>query len=411
MHLQLDPARFPRVRMLLSGSLVLLAMWAGLPVKAAGLSQALNEQVMMIPVAADHGRTQLETTIFRPPGAGPFPLLVMNHGKALGDTHQQPRDRFLVISREFVRRGYAVAIPMRRGFAKSGGDYVETGCDMTQNGLRQADDLQAALTYLAEQDWVDRERIVVAGQSYGGLASIAFGARQFPGVRGLINFAGGLRVHGGSCQWQASLVHAFAEYGRQARVPSLWFYGANDSHFGPDLAANMFNAYTTAGGNGRLVAYGAFKSDAHMMSGSHEGVKIWWPETEKFLQSIGMPTEASVQLADEVRPPKSDFAPLQNVEAVPYLREEGRNAYRAFLGKGFPRAFAIAPGGAWSWAEDGDDPAAQVLANCERSAAQPCTLYAVDDAVVWPAATRTVDAAPASATLASVPQGGSSAGK
>ena len=378
---------------------------------AASLNQALNEQVMMIPAATDTGTVQLETTIFKPPGIGPFPLLVMNHGKSLGDPHRQQRDRFLVISREFVRRGYAVAIPMRKGFSNSGGQYLETGCDMTQNAQRQADDLQAALAYLAAQSWVDKDRIVVAGQSYGGLTAIAFGARSFPGVRGLINFAGGLRMHGGSCQWQASLVNAFAEFGRHSRVPSLWFYGANDRHFEPALAAHMFNGYVAGGGVGRLVAFGAFKNDAHVMSGSRDGVKIWWPETEKFLQAIGLPTEASVMLADEARPARSDFATLQNVDAVPYLEERGRSAYRAFLAKGMPRAFAIAPSGAWSWAEDGDDPAAQVLANCARSAAMPCTLYAVDDDVVWPAATRMADIAPPAPPLAGASLAQGSIGK
>ncbi len=365
----------------------------------------------MIPVPDAAANVQLETTIFTPPGAGPFPLLVMNHGKAIGDTHRQQRDRFLVISREFVRRGYAVAIPMRKGFSKSGGEYLETGCDMTQNGQRQADDLQAVMTYLTRQSWVDKTRIVVAGQSYGGLTAIAFGARNYPGVRGLINFAGGLRVHGGDCQWQASLVQAFAEFGRHSKVPSLWFYGANDSHFDPALAAHMQDAYIAGGGAAHLVSFGNFKSDAHMMSGSHDGVKIWWPETEKFLQALGMPTAATVVLAEEARPVRSDFAVLQNVDAVPYLEGQGRKAYRAFLGKGMPRAFAIAPSGAWSWAEDGDDPAAQVLANCERSAAMPCTLYAVDDAVVWNAPPLPADVARLPAVLAGATLAGSSAGK
>jgi dienelactone hydrolase len=351
------------------------------PVIAAPLiSATLDEQVIMLPT---NSKVQLETTIFKPPGDGPFPLLIMNHGKALGDPHSQQRDRFIVISREFVKHGYAVVIPMRKGFAKSTGNYVETACDMTSNGKIQADDLQAALRYLVTQRWVDKSRIVVAGQSYGGLATIAFGARDFPGVRGLINFAGGLRIHGGDCEWQASLVDAFAEFGRHTAVPSLWFYGANDNHFSPELAARMYRAYTAAGGNAKLIAYGPFKKDAHGMSGSWEGVKIWWPETERFLKQLGMPTEEVLAFSDETKLAKTDYAALDNVDAVPYLREKGREAYRTFLGKSFPRAFALAPNGAWSWAEDGDDPVAQVLANCEKQSAQTCKLYAVNNDVVW----------------------------
>jgi dienelactone hydrolase len=367
---------------------------------------SLNEQVVMVPAGSGPNSVELETTIFKPPGPGPFPLVIMNHGKALGNPRNQSRDRFIAISREFVERGYAVVIPMRKGFSKSTGDYADYGCDMTSNGQAQADDLQSALEYLVTQSWADKDRIVVAGQSYGGLATMAFGTRHFPGVKGLINFAGGLKMHGGSCQWQASLIKAFTEYGAKTTLPSIWFYGANDQHFGPGLAAKMHEAYLQAGGHAKLIAYGPFKKDAHGMSGSREGVKVWWPETEKFLKEIGLPTEPVLALNDQYSMPATNYAALDNVEAVPYLKEKDREQYRAFLGKPSPRAFAMSSTGAWSWAEDGDDPAAQALANCQKSSSAPCKLYAVNSQVVWaddPAtgkATVTAAAAPAVTTTA-----------
>jgi dienelactone hydrolase len=349
----------------------------------AGLDARLNEQIVMIPSGFGAGTVELETTVFKPPGNGPFPLIVMNHGKEPGNPHFQKRDRFIYLSREFVKRGYAVVLPMRKGFAKSTGEYMDFGCNMAGNGQLQANDLQGALDYLRRQPWVDKDRIVVAGQSYGGLATIALGTRNVPGVRGLINFAGGLRTDGGDCQWQASLVDAFAEYGMKSSVPSLWFYGENDSYFNHDLASRLFNAYTAGGGNAELVAYGSFKSDAHSMAGSRDGVKVWLPETEKFLQKIGMPTQEVVAIAEDAPIPKSNFAALDDVEAIPYLKEKGRDAYRAFLARSTPKAFAVSPTGAWSWAEEGDDPVERVLASCQSVSRQPCKLYAVDDYVVW----------------------------
>ena len=376
------------------------------PAPAVVLEAALNEQVTMIPVISGSSAVQLETTIFKPPGDGPFPLVIMNHGKAIGNPHDQPRDRFLAISREFVKRGYAVVIPMRKGFSKSSGDYVDPGCDMSAQGRGQADDLQGVLEYLDTQSWVDRDRVLIAGQSYGGLATIAFGARHFPGVRGLINFAGGLKMHGGSCRWQDSLVQAFAEFGAHTNLPSLWFYGENDQHFGPELAARMHDAYVQAGGLAKLIAYGPFKKDAHGMSGSRDGVRIWWPETEKFLREIGMPTEPVIALSDEVKIPKIEYAALDNVDAVPYLKDGGREQYRTFLGRSTPRAFAISPTGAWSWAEDGDDPVAQVLTDCQKHSTEPCKLYAVDNNVVWsgeaPPVTASAEAAANKTTQASI---------
>ncbi len=261
------------------------------------LEMKLDEQVVMAPAGA--AGIELETTIFTPPGKGPFPLLILNHGKGLGNPNLQQRDRFLVISREFVKRGYAVVIPMRKGFSKSSGTYVELKCNMTGNGYAQADDLVGMLAYLRTQSWADMERIVIAGQSYGGLAALAFGTRQFPGVKGLINFSGGLRIYGGDCPWQTSLINAFSNYGAHSKTPSIWFYGANDSHFSPQLAADLHRAYVAAGGNARLVAYGPFEHDSHAMSSSSDGVKIWWPETEKFLKEIGLPTEVAPVFAND----------------------------------------------------------------------------------------------------------------
>jgi dienelactone hydrolase len=353
------------------------------PAPAVTLDAALNEQVMRMPVVSGREQVELETTVFKPPGAGPFPLVVMNHGKALGNPHNQSRDRFVALSREFVKRGYAVVVPMRKGFSNSTGDYADPGCDMTAHGQLQADDLQGALDYLRNQSWVDKDRILVAGQSYGGLTALAFGTRHFPGVRGLINFAGGLKMHGGDCRWQASLVQAFADYGAKSDLPSLWFYGENDRHFGPKLAARMYDAYVQAGGHAQLIAYGPFKNDAHGMSGSRDGVKIWWPETEKFLKTIGMPTDVVLALDDDFAMPHSGYAAIDNVEAIPYLQDGGRAQYRAFLDKPFPRAFAVSASGAWSWAEDGDDPIDQALADCQKNSSDPCKLYAVNNNVVW----------------------------
>ncbi|RZI44764.1 dienelactone hydrolase [Herbaspirillum sp. HC18] len=370
---------------------------AAAPAAAAALDAALNEQVVMIPAAFGSTTVELETTIFKPPGEGPFPVVVMNHGKALGNPRNQNRDRFVVLSREFVKRGYAVVVPMRKGFSKSSGEYIDRGCDMTAHGQSQADDLQSTLDYLHTQPWADTERVLVAGQSYGGLTALAFGTRHYPGVKGLINFAGGLKMHGGDCRWQQSLVQAFASYGAKTTLPSLWFYGQNDNHFGPELAARLLDAYVQAGGHARLVAFGPFKKDAHGMSASRDGVKIWWPETEKFLKELGMPTTTVLALDNEVKVPQNEYAAIDNVDAIPYLKGSAREQYRAFLGKSTPRAFAVSPSGAWSWAEDGDDPVEQALQDCQKNSSDPCRLYAVDNHVVWTDDTMpTTAAAPAS---------------
>ncbi len=377
----------------LATALAVLAISAGVHGTATANSAAgtaiaatdptVNEQVVMLPVVQNGKSFQFETTLFKPPGEGPFPLLVMNHGKERGNPGAQRRDRFLAMSREFVKRGYAVAVPMRKGFSASTGTYADFGCNMKDNGQLQADDVQAALDALVRLPYVDRERILIAGQSYGGLATMAFGTRQYPGVRGLINFAGGLRIDGGSCDWKGALVKAAGSYGSKSSLPSLWFYGENDSYFDHSLAQQMQAAYQAGGGAAQLVAYGKFKNDAHGMIGSRDGIAIWWPETERFLRSVGMPADEVIAIADTPRPPATGYAPVASVQAVPHVSAAGKAGYQAYLQKGTPRAFAISVSGAWSWAEEGDDPAARALSACQKNSKLPCQLYSVDHDVVW----------------------------
>lgn len=350
---------------------------------APGIDPSVNEKVVMLPVVENGKAFQFETTLFKPPGDGPFPLLVMNHGKDRGSPADQHRDRFLALSREFVKRGYAVAVPMRKGFSKSTGVYSDYGCNMKDNGHQQAEDVQAALDALVKLPYIDRDRIIIAGQSYGGLATVAFGTRRYPGVRGLINFAGGLRIDGAGCDWKTSLVKAAANYGAKSSLPSLWFYGENDSYFDHPLAQQMQAAYQAGGGAAQLVAYGNFKTDAHGMVGSRDGVAVWLPDTERFLKSIGMPADEVVAIADTPRPPATGYAPVNSVESVPNISAQGKAGYREYLGKAAPRAFAISGSGAWSWAEEGDDPSERALHACQKNSRTPCLLYSVDNDVVW----------------------------
>ena len=370
------------IAVLLMMSLTLIISNAGLA-SAESLDSTINEQVIMLPVTVHGVAFEFETTLFKPPGDGPFPLLLMNHGKERGDPHNQKRDRFLAISREFVKRGYAVAIPMRRGFSRSSGTYFDFGCNMTDNGRLQADDIEAALNALIKTSWIDRDRIIVGGQSYGGLAAMAFGVRQFPGVRALLNFSGGLRIDGAGCDWKNALVKAFASYANHTRLPSLWFYGENDSYFDHGLARKLVTAYQSAGFTPQLYAFGKFKNDAHGMAGSRDGVPIWLPETENFLYRLGLPTSPVVDIPDSVRPAATHFSQLENISAVPYLSSAGRLGYRDYLNKTSPRAFALSASGQWSWASEGDDPADRALATCQKNSSTPCKLYSIDNDIVW----------------------------
>lgn len=371
------------VRKLTSAAIVVLAMLPGFSVEQElQLDYRINEHIVLIPAGRNH-QARLETTVFQPNGPGPFPLIIINHGKDPGHPNLQPRDRFYHMAHAFVARGYAVMVPMRQGFANSTGRYRDHGCDMTANGYTQAEDIRDTLEYARAQKWIDADHIVVAGQSYGGLATIALGTQELPGVRGLINFAGGLRDDSNGCGWRSALVSAFAEYGAQNKLPSLWMYGQNDSLFGPELVARMHDAFEQAGGKAKLVEYAAFKRDSHGMLASRDGGKVWLADTMEFLDRIGMPTKVIYKVPEPPMPQPTNFAKVDDVESVPFLSENGKRAYAEYLTKMTPRAFAVSSSGAWCWAEEGEDPEARALATCSAKSDKPCRLYSVDEHVVW----------------------------
>lgn len=349
------------------------------PVPALGESIVFIKNDRLFPV-------DLETTVFRPEGTGPFPVVIINHGKETGNNRLQPRARYLPATRAFLQRGYAVVLPMRQGFSKSGGMAVGEGCNIAANGDAQADELRPVVAWVEKQPWADTTRMVMLGQSHGGLTTLAYAQQPHPGFKLFVNFAGGLK-YTNSCQWEFALKDAFASYGAHTRVASLWFYGENDSYFPPAVIGPAYQAYVKAGGQAELVAFGPFGRDAHGMFSSYDGLPIWWQKVEGKLNGLNLPTAivypqyAPTQRA--VAPAPSGFAPLQDVDKVPHLRATGRDGYRRFLDTSSPRAFALAPNGAWGWANGGEDPVRHALDNCNRHGKGACRLYAVDDQTVW----------------------------
>ena len=354
--------------------------------QAQELQADLNEQIVMVPKKGVIFTAELETTVFKPTGDGPFPVVIINHGKAFGDSRFQARYRPLGPARFFLSRGYAVVVPMRQGFSKSSGAYISGGCNVESNGRVQAEDVTAVVDWLGKQTWAHPEQRLVMGQSHGGWTTLAFGASGQSGVKGLVNFAGGLRQD--SCaNWEGSLGRAAGQFGKETTLPSLWFYGDNDSFFSPTTFRPMFEQYKAGGSKAELVAFGSFGSDAHSMFGSRDGERIWQNKVSAFMTTLGLPTAITQpHFAQFVRmpvPPPSNFAGINEVERVPFLNEAARQGYKTFLTKQVPRAFVVAPNGAWSWHEMGDDPLKRALDTCNRHAAGKCKPYAVDDAVVW----------------------------
>lgn len=255
-----------------------------------------REQVWLIPLPYDDDRA-MHTTVLRPPGEDKRPLAVINHGSpAKAEDRPNQRSVFKTASEWFVKRGFVVALPLRRGYGKTGGSWAENygrcdNPDYRRAGLETAKDIRTAIAYLATQAFVEPKRVLVVGQSAGGWGALALSSLNPPEVAAMVNFAGG---RGGYKNGQPNsnctperLVEAAGEYGKTARLPTLWLFTENDLFFNPALSRRMAEAYSAAGGKAEYNLLKPFGKDGHSMFGSSDGLGRWRDLVDKFLGANG----------------------------------------------------------------------------------------------------------------------------
>src|SRR2546430_2925844 len=111
----------------------------------------------------------------------------MSHGTAPTPEANRTIGRYRSLNpiREWVRRGYAVIVPVRRGYGASGGEKFADSygtCarpDFRRAGEGAALDLLATIEWARTQSDLDQKRWLLVGQSAGGVASI-YTASQRP---------------------------------------------------------------------------------------------------------------------------------------------------------------------------------------------------------------------------------------
>jgi len=338
----------------------------------------LNEHVIKAPGDPLRPVTLL-ATVFSPPGTGPFPLAVVNHG-ASGRPDESARYRQSFSIDYFLSRGFAVVAPMMRGFGGSGGTPEIDGCDLARMAQQNARDILAVVAYMVHEPAVDASRVVVAGQSFGGWNSLGVGSIATSNILGLISFEGGVTTS--ACPVaDRGMLDGAERLGRTTRIPSLWIYAENDALFPERIWRPNYMRYTAAGARATLVDVGVL-ADAHNLLGHGEWLGLWVPATDAFLASIGLPHEARFpEYLPTPAPASTNYAVIGDFAAVPFLNETHAGFYRLFLEKPFPRALVVSPVSA-SMQSGGFDPIRRALEQC-RKGGPPCQLYAVDDRVVW----------------------------
>ncbi|MEA2907417.1 MAG: hypothetical protein QOI12_4804 [Alphaproteobacteria bacterium] len=256
------------------------------------------ESIMISTKLRENGKpVRLEVVIDKPPGDGPFPLLVVNHGSTgrgndaalFTQTFSNP-----AFAEMFVKKGYMVSFPQRRGRGKSEGLYDEGfnvdrnqgyACD-PKRSLPGADraltDIAAAVEVLRQRPDVARQPILMAGISRGGILSIAYAGMHPREVAGVINFVGGWMGEG--CRNASEINGILFKRGGMFPHPTLWLYGNHDPFYSLDHSRANFAAFQAAGGKGSFFDFEVPGGNGHMVMFSPP---LWTGHVDRYLGSIG----------------------------------------------------------------------------------------------------------------------------
>lgn len=239
---------------------------------------------------------RLELLVRRPDGPGPFPTVVFNHGSTgRGDSPELFRRSWWspAASAYFVERGWMVVFPQRRGRGASDGRYDEGfetdrsryAClpSLSLPGVERAiEDLDAVMSHLRSRRDVLQSRILLAGQSRGGILSTAYAGERPDAFVGVINFVGGWM--GDRCPNAATINAGTFRRGGKFPRATLWLYGDQDPYYSLSHSRDNFGAFVAAGGKGQFQSYWVPGQNSGHALIAHP--RLWADDLTRYLMSI-----------------------------------------------------------------------------------------------------------------------------
>lgn len=292
-----------RVRIFCVAAAWLLAGCAGMPPAGAPVNP-VQPEVNRLPLRINGQRVEVVADIYKPAGAGPFPLVIFSHGRA--GSRERARLRYPIAvghANYWLHQGVAVVAPERPGYGETGGADVEDSgaewngahCvgdpDYTRMAMNARRTVLATYEWALQQPWVRKDRILLEGQSVGGMTTIAAAALNLPGVVGAVNFSGGAGGNphtspGQSCR-PDKLTEVYRQFGEQVRVPSLWLYARNDQYWGPTMPTVWFDAFQAGGSDAEMIETGAVQGyDGHHLL--QHGAPMWRAPLAAFVKRVGL---------------------------------------------------------------------------------------------------------------------------
>ena len=256
-------------------------------------SAAVSEKLVLVPSPV--AGVMMRTRVYRPAGAGRYPLVVISHGTSSNRKLRafQKLSIYRDLALWFRRRGFVAAVPQRPGHGATGGKWLEDygRCEdphYARAGFAIAASISKTIDYMIKQPYVRKRPVLLVGHSAGAWGTLAFASQNPRTAAAVINFAGGLG--GRSYNWPNRncapdrLIRTVRRFGRTTRIPTLWLYARNDSYFGPDLSRAMSEAYRKAGGRVEYHLLPAAGDDGHFLLFDRSAAASWQPLLAAFLR-------------------------------------------------------------------------------------------------------------------------------
>lgn len=244
------------------------------------LKSAVGQTTRPELIGVKSGDLELKGFVWKPSGDGPFPALLWNHGSGKSPGSLD------TVAPYFVSKGYVFFVPHRRGQGSSPGPYIMYQLNMAgSRGRREIElhethleDQLAALQYLKALPIVEKNRIAVMGNSFGGIQTM-LAVERGPGYRVAVNCSGAAETWRVSSALRLRLIAAAST----ATMPVFFLQAENDYDLTPNRV--LSEEVRKSGQAVEAKVYPAFGSgprDGH--SFCVRGTEIWGPDVLKFIE-------------------------------------------------------------------------------------------------------------------------------
>jgi carboxymethylenebutenolidase len=233
------------------------------------------------------GENLLKGYLFVPPGPGPFPCMICNHGSSIAPGTldvSRPGTAALLMS-----WGIASFLPHRHGYGNSPGPAwlsevtaasgtADYDTQLAARLDRESDDVLAACDLLTGLEAIRPDHIGVMGSSFGGTNTLLAAAKT-DRFRCAVEFAGA------AMNWEIApgLRHKMLQAARTAVPPIFFIQAANDYSIAPTPALAQARAAAGKPVQSRIYpAFGINAQEGHLLERS--GFAIWSQDVRRFLE-------------------------------------------------------------------------------------------------------------------------------